>query len=187
MNAIQRLAIGAAIGGTLVFFVQRSGPPVDAEVRAATSHELVGTDAPTFSLPRVTDGQTRALADYPGEVVVIDFWATYCGPCREAMPMLERVHLAYDGQGVTMVGINLDAPDPSRMTQVEAWVDRYDVAYDVLLDPGSTGHVYGARRIPYIVVIDPTGVVRAVHRGGGTTEAGLRATIDEALAAANPS
>ena len=131
-----------------------------------------GDVAPLFVLPavdehgQVTD-QPVGLAQYQGEVVLIDFWATWCGPCLRALPGVERVYRAYHDQGFEVISINTDDPGKAREL-----ADSMQLSFALVVDEGTVAERYGVTSIPHLVLIDRQGVVRHVHRG----ERGLTGT-----------
>ena len=121
-----------------------------------------GAPAPTFSIRRI-DGGTLALESLRGHVVLLNFWALNCPPCRIEMPELEKLHHRYAGRGVQLIGV-------TEMTPADADVRRFiaaiGVTYPILLDPGAQiGALYGIEAHPTSVVIDARGIVRFVNSG----------------------
>ena len=128
--------------------------------------------APRFSLVGI-DGKTHALADYRGHVVLVNFWATWCIPCRAEIPELEVAYRKYQAEGVVFLGIDWK----EGKDQVAPFVDDRQVTYPILLD--SNGRAYTAYQVaalPETFVIDKDGMV-AVHRVGLAT----RDTFDAEL------
>ncbi len=122
-----------------------------------------GDQAPALALPTILDakgtpGPVHTLAQSRGKIVVIDFWATWCKPCVEALPRLER--LARDPD-VEVIAINLDAPG-------RAWSMFHEAGMKMTLlaDDAEVSERYGVSTIPHTVIIDRDGTVRAVYRGG---------------------
>jgi peroxiredoxin len=124
-----------------------------------------GDVAPQVALPAV-DGQGRvtnqpvSLADLQGEVVLIDFWATWCGPCRKTLPGIERVYRDYKDQGFEVVAVNTDDPGKARTL-----FDERNLTFPLVVDDGIVSDRYGVSTIPHLVIVDRQGVVRYVHRG----------------------
>jgi thiol-disulfide isomerase/thioredoxin len=117
--------------------------------------------APDFAL-RALDGQAHALSEKRGHYVLLDFWATWCGPCRAEMPQLERLQREYPGHELEVVGIDAgEAPD-----RVRRFVERSGYTFTILLDPqGEAAALYNAEAIPTLVVVDPSGKVRFYDSG----------------------
>jgi cytochrome c biogenesis protein CcmG/thiol:disulfide interchange protein DsbE len=120
----------------------------------------IGSRAPNFKLFDLS-GKEVSLNQYKGKVVLLDFWATWCGPCRMTMPLLERLQKEYSDVMVQMA-INLQEPKDV----VRDYVQAQGIHALVLLDEsGSVGEAYGAEAIPRQVVIDKEGVVRYIQTG----------------------
>ena len=136
--------------------------------------DLVGKPAPNFELKSVI-GKPWRLSDQIGKAMVLDFWASWCGPCMHAMPQVERVVTDLNSDDIVWVGINIQET-PER---VQASVDRLNIQSLVLLDSeGSVGSEYEAQAIPLTVIIDRQGIVRHVFiGGGGDTLAGIEKAI----------
>jgi thiol-disulfide isomerase/thioredoxin len=103
-------------------------------------------------------GTTRRLSDFNGKVVFLNFWATWCGPCRFEMPSMERLYQQLNAKGFEIVAVNLQEDRKS----VQAFVDEYGLTFSVLLDTtGRVGATYGARSIPTTYLVDRDGFVIA--------------------------
>ncbi|MEM1071734.1 MAG: TlpA disulfide reductase family protein [Planctomycetota bacterium] len=150
---------------------------------------LVNQPAPSFELPILpaddaaaqVSEELRSLEDYRGRVVVLDFWASWCGPCLRAMPELEAVSTSFADRPVAFIGINSDSPDQYEAA-LEA-VERTGVTFAQLADASdAVGRAYGVTGIPCTVVIDAEGVVRDVHVGySPDLGAQLTATVETLL------
>ena len=117
--------------------------------------------APDFALPAREGGELR-LSDLKGQVVMINFWATWCGPCRQEMPLLEQIHSKYEPLGFTMLGVNVE-PDSAA---AQAWLKNIPVSFPILFDRKSeVSSSFGVEAMPSSVLIDREGRVRHVHRG----------------------
>jgi peroxiredoxin len=117
--------------------------------------------APSFSLPS-RSGDTVSLAQLKGKVVMLNFWASWCGPCRQEMPLLEQMHKRYSALGFTLVGVNVDA----NSKDAEEWLSKTPVSFPVLFDRESkVSKMYDVSAMPSTVFIDRQGNVREVHRG----------------------
>ena len=128
----------------------------------AESHALLGKEAPDFEL-ELLDGEAMKLADHKGEqIVILDFWATWCGPCIQAMPMLLEVSESYADRGVVFYAIN----QRERPEEVRRFMQQQEWEMMVPMDQdGAVGDLYHVRGIPQTVIIGPDGTVQAVHIG----------------------
>jgi thiol-disulfide isomerase/thioredoxin len=129
-----------------------------------------GDEAPAFALPRIDAtgklGERVALASTRGKVAVLDFWATWCGPCLVAMPKLEK--LARSHSDVAVLAINLDDAAAAR-----ALFNQRGYTMTLLADDSGVRDRYGVSSIPHTVIVDRRGVVRHVVRGSATDIAAL--------------
>jgi peroxiredoxin len=117
--------------------------------------------APDFTL-RTLGGPNLRLAEQRGRVVMVNFWATWCGPCKQEMPQLNRLYDKYRDAGFLLLGVNIDE-DPARAAAVAA---RLDLRFPVLLDADkSVSRAYDLGTMPSTVLIDRDGRVRYVHKG----------------------
>ncbi len=124
---------------------------------------LVDKPAPDFTL-ELLDGKKFHLAESKGKIVMLDFWATWCGPCIQAMPQVEKVAKEFAGQGVTLVAVNLqETPE-----QIKSMLERHKLEVNVALDrEGLVAEKYKAVAIPQTVIIDKDGKVARLFVGGG--------------------
>ena len=119
------------------------------------------TPAPDFTLP-ARDGGTVQLSSLKGQVVMINFWATWCGPCRQEMPLLEQLHARYEPLGFTLLGVNVET-DSAAAT---AWLEGVPVTFPILFDTqNAVAERFGVMGMPSSVFVDREGRVRHVHRG----------------------
>ena len=122
--------------------------------------ELSGP-APNFSLMS-RSGEQVSLEDFKGQVVMINFWATWCGPCRREMPHLEALHQRYSNLGFTLLGINVE--DDTR--GVEKFLRETPVSFEVLYDPtNKVSALYDVIAMPSTVMVDREGNLRFMHHG----------------------
>ncbi|HEY2560123.1 MAG TPA: TlpA disulfide reductase family protein [Caldimonas sp.] len=127
----------------------------------ASSAIAPATPAPDFTLHAMS-GQNLRLKEQRGRVVMVNFWATWCAPCRQEMPQLNRLYEKYRTSGFMLLGVNVD-DDPSKAAEVAA---KLGVTFPVLLDADKTvSKLYDLSTMPSTVIIDRDGKVRYVHRG----------------------
>ena len=127
----------------------------------ASSAIAPATPAPDFTLHAMS-GRDMRLKEQRGRVVMVNFWATWCAPCRQEMPQLNRLYEKYRSSGFMLFGVNVD-DDPSKAAEVAA---KLGVTFPVLLDANkSVSKLYDLNTMPSTVLIDREGTVRYVHRG----------------------
>jgi peroxiredoxin len=120
-----------------------------------------GAQAPDFVLAARDGGQVR-LTDLKGQVVMINFWATWCGPCRQEMPLLAQLQSKYEPLGFTLLGVNVE-PDSQAAV---AWLKDVPVTFPILFDTkNEVAGRFGVEGMPSTVFVDRSGHVRYVHRG----------------------
>ncbi|NWG33816.1 MAG: TlpA family protein disulfide reductase [Chloroflexi bacterium] len=148
------LGLGLALIAASGYFILRtSPPPADLEVvpaqTAFPSPELILTDL---------QGVSRSLADYRGQVVLVNLWATWCPPCKAEMPTLQAYHDKYDEKGFTVIAIN----DGDPAEDVVQFVRDYQLTFPVWLDPTyiATEQAFKTMNLPTSFVIDRSGTVR---------------------------
>ncbi len=156
---------GLRVGDVVRFSLEPRGPEwVVATITAAgesTPPRLVTIPAPDFTLLTLA-GESVHLADLRGKVVLLNFWATWCMPCRTEMPAIERLYQRYKDRGLEVLAVNLDKLSSAG---VEAFVKEVAVTFRVVLDPAwSTARLYGVVGLPTTYLIDRAGevVVREV-------------------------
>ena len=122
---------------------------------------MVGQPAPDFALKSL-DGENLRLSEFRGEVVMINFWATWCGPCRQEMPLLEELYRRYKKVGFRLLGVNID----DDLRSAVKMVDVLGVSFPVLLDERKqVSRLYDVNAMPATLLIDRSGIVRYIHHG----------------------
>jgi peroxiredoxin len=121
------------------------------------------SDRTNFTLPDLS-GKTIRLSDLRGNVVLLNFFATWCSPCREEMPTLEKMFQAYHHKGVVVLGV---AGDIKGQEVVEPFVKKYNVTFPVVLDDENVvWRQYGVRGIPTVYLFDRQGKIASMYVGG---------------------
>ena len=114
-----------------------------------------------FTLP-MPGGKTFRLADYHGKMVFLNFWATWCEPCKEEMPAMERLWLRHKDRGFVMVGVSLD----SNLKAVPPFVAEHKITFPIALDPKmDVANTYGVRALPTSFIVDREGKMTALALG----------------------
>ncbi len=107
-------------------------------------------------------GGALALSELRGKVVLVNFWATWCGPCRKEMPLLEQIQKKYGPLGFALVGVNVE--EDTRL--MDTFLKDVPVSFPILLDPANgVSKLYEVSAMPSTVIIDRKGVVRFIHQG----------------------
>ena len=134
------------------------------QVAAAGAGELApwkGGAAPPLALEDL-QGRTHRLADYRGRVVLVNFWATWCEPCREEMPSMEKLRASLAGRPFEILAVNLAEP----RSRIEKFLDLMPLGFPILLDrDGSTARAWRARLLPASFLVGRDGRIRYVAYG----------------------
>jgi cytochrome c biogenesis protein CcmG/thiol:disulfide interchange protein DsbE len=127
------------------------------------SNLAVGDPAPDKVLPRLEGAGTGSLAEYRGRWVLLNFWASWCGPCRGEAPALESFQNRHSASGFTVVGVDLD----DAVGDAQGFVSKYGLTYPQLRDGDGRERrdAYGMTGFPENFLIDPQGKVALIHRG----------------------
>ncbi|MGQ9887793.1 MAG: TlpA family protein disulfide reductase [Aggregatilineales bacterium] len=183
MNVLSRrlLLLSSAAFSTAIAIVviYTAGLPLRLDYASYLTHsgELlvapeIGARAPQFDLPLLSGPRLR-LADLSGSPVVLNFWATWCAPCRVEMPALQRLYEDYHEAGLRVLGINHGETAPA----VRRWRDTLELEFDLLLDTSQvTAALYRVRGYPTTYVVSPAGVITHVFYGPISADS-LRAAL----------
>lgn len=112
-------------------------------------------------------GKTVKLSDYKGKVVLLEFWATWCPPCRESVPGLEKLHKAYKGKGLVVLALSLDQ---GNWDEVKSFIAHQGITYAVLQATDEVTADYQVRSIPMTLVVNKEGKIAKRYLGGGYDE-----------------
>jgi cytochrome c biogenesis protein CcmG/thiol:disulfide interchange protein DsbE len=143
----------------------------------AAKAEIQASPAPSFSLPSIDGTGDVGLPGLAGKIVVLNFWATWCLPCRREAPGLERLSVATRSEGVRFLGVN----ERDDSAAARAFVSEFKITFPSASDPsGSLADDYALFGMPTTFVIDPTGTIR-YRFVGYVTEASLRGALDQVI------
>jgi thiol-disulfide isomerase/thioredoxin len=164
--ALSCIFLGAVLIG--LTFVPRKPPTVVAATQPAyddpktRKSPLVGQPSPPFSLELLTGGKADLAAHKGKDVIVLDFWATWCAPCIRTMPKMDALVKKFADKGVVLYAVN----DSESRQEIEAFVKERKIDIPIAMDPkGELVTAFGAEELPVSAIIDKDGVVRAVHYG----------------------
>ncbi|CAA9514553.1 MAG: hypothetical protein AVDCRST_MAG45-2126 [uncultured Solirubrobacterales bacterium] len=148
-----------ALLGLLVYGVRSTAPDASIETALASGAR---PRAPALELPRLNGRGEASLGDFRGQVVVLNYWASWCEPCRAESPLLERWHQRLADRGGTVVGVDvLDVTSDAR-----AFAREFGLTYPMLRDAdGETQKDFGVAAYPETIVLDRTGRIAALRRG----------------------
>jgi len=125
------------------------------------SSGMEGQQAPDFALKSST-GENLRLSEYRGDVVMINFWATWCGPCRQEMPLLDELYSRYQRVGFNLLGVNIDDDSNRAMNMIEELGVNFPVLFDARKE---VSKLYEVEAMPVTVIVDREGTVRFIHHG----------------------
>ena len=158
MSPKNQTGFWVGIGVLLVFGVARV-----VTMQAGAQQDVIGNKAPSFELQSVT-GDTVKLADMEGKVVLLDFWAVWCGPCRTSMPFFQELQDKYGKDGLEVVGMHVDdrmpAPD-----EVAEYLAKLGVTYTNLVSTVDTDNEFMIFAMPTTYVLDREGIIVKRHIG----------------------
>ena len=148
------LGAGIILGAAGLWMITQNGKP--GTERSAQMGEL----APDFELMNLS-GESFKLVDQKGRAVIVNFWATWCDPCRDEMPLLEQASRRYQDK-LVVIGVNVDEPTD----QVREFQQEYRITFPILLDPGaSTANQYRVSAYPTTYFVDKDGKIQSVQIG----------------------
>ncbi len=179
MQRILRRSLFALIllFGLIWIFVSadRSGASTSGHIPAPQK----GFYAPEFKL-NTLDGESVALTDFHGKAVLLNLWATWCPPCQQEMPTIEKLYEEYKDRGFVVLGVNATAQD--NPSDLQPFIEKNKISFPVLLDDkNEVSSLYLLRSLPTSFFIGRDGLIKEVVIGGPMSEALIRANIEEIL------
>jgi cytochrome c biogenesis protein CcmG, thiol:disulfide interchange protein DsbE len=142
----------------------------------------VGFPAPDFALETL-DGARTSLAEQRGKVVIVNLWASWCGPCRAEMPAIQRLYDAQREEGLSVLAVHGTFQDSE--ASARAFADELGLSFPIVLDrDGEVSRRYRLRALPSTFIVDRRGTIREVIFGGPLSEATLQSKVDALLAEA---
>jgi peroxiredoxin len=175
-------AAGAvALGGFLLWTACSNIPEAGFEprsVKAAVKPEDERKTAPEFAL-KDSNGQTVHLADYKGKVVLLDFWATWCGPCKIEIPWFIEFEQQFKDRGFAVLGVSMDEDG---WDAVKPYMDDLKINYRIMLGNEQVSDIYGGvESLPTTLLIDRQGKIASIHIGLSQGKEEFRNDIDRLL------
>ncbi|HTQ76209.1 MAG TPA: TlpA disulfide reductase family protein [Burkholderiales bacterium] len=149
-----------ALARRLAVLLALAGPALGSNAALAALPK-VGAAAPDFAA-KSNSGRNVRLSELRGQVVLVNFWATWCSPCRQELPLLNKIYAQYRSAGFMLLAVNVD----DNRRDAEAMLKRLDLRFPTLFDGNkSVAKLYGVDTMPATLVIDRDGRVRFLHRG----------------------
>ncbi len=144
------------------FYQTLAGTALALSMSMSASALELNSVAPDFSLPNIKTHTVSHLSEYRGKVIYLDFWASWCPPCRTSFPLLETLYKKQQAKGFAIVAINMDEESEA----MERFLTLYPASFDVLRDPeGVWADTYGVEAMPSSFIIDKKGMIRHIHSG----------------------
>lgn len=179
-NRLSRFAAAAVI---VVSFLAAACAPVQTSAKAAVKPEKDRHEAPDFAL-KDANGATVRLSDYKGKVVLLDFWATWCGPCKIEIPWFIQFEQQYKDKGFAVLGVSMD---DDGWSAVKPYIEERKINYRIALGDDKVSELYGGvESLPTTLLIDRAGRIAKVHIGLETGRDGFENEITNLLAAPRP-
>lgn len=187
LKLIRAAGLCVALGGILVWTACSNIPEAGfgpRSVKAAVKPDKDRKSAPEFAL-KDSNGQTVHLTDYKGKVVLLDFWATWCGPCKVEIPWFIEFEQQFKNRGFAVIGVSMDEEG---WDAVKPYIEDHKINYRVLLGNEQVSDIYGGLdSLPTTLLIDREGKIASVHIGLSLGKEEFRNDIDHLLGASNAS
>ncbi len=161
-------------GLAIAFLIWKSGQTgIPTEPPKSAESQIIGTPAPDFTLPDL-NGIGHTLSKYKGKVVFLNIWATWCQPCKDEMPSMEKLHRRFKDKDFIMLAVSIDKDGKK---SVEPFMKEYNLTFPALLDPeGITSKLYKTTGVPETFIIDKSGII--IHKVIGPRDWGKEDTFE---------
>jgi cytochrome c biogenesis protein CcmG, thiol:disulfide interchange protein DsbE len=126
------------------------------------NHSLIGQPAPQFSVTAANGKGQVALSKLNGKVAIVDFWATWCEPCKKSFPKYQELNVKYQASGLEIIGLSQDDKDEGLKDFADTYGAKFPVAWD---KEQQIAHKYQVPSMPSAFIVDKSGIVRFVHLG----------------------
>ncbi|MBS1966578.1 MAG: TlpA family protein disulfide reductase [Chloroflexi bacterium SZAS-1] len=171
------LSLAVLLLGTGWVWASRVPPSVADAGQFPNTH--VGFPAPDFALETL-DGATTSLAGQRGNVLIVNLWASWCGPCRAEMPTIQRLYDARREEGLTVLAVHGTFQDSE--AGARAFAEELGLTFPIVLDrDGAVSRRYQLHALPSTFIVDRKGIIREVILGGPLSEATLQSKVDPLL------
>ena len=172
-----QISIGILVLGAL--WIWWSATPPGSTTAGAIPAPQEGFLAPDFELVTL-EGEMVSLAEMRGKVVLLNFWASWCPPCRKEMPAMQKIFDEYNQEDFVILAVNSTNQD--RISDAEAFSIEQGLSFPILLDTdGRVANQYQVRSLPTSFFIDPNGIIREIVIGGPMAEVLLRTRVEKLL------
>jgi peroxiredoxin len=187
LKPIRAAGLCVVVGGFLIWTACSNIPEAGfgpRSVKAAVKPDKDRKTAPEFAL-KDSNGQTVHLADYKGKVVLLDFWATWCGPCKVEIPWFIEFEQQFKDRGFAVLGVSMDEDG---WDAVKPYIEDHKINYRVMLGNEQLSDIYGGLdSLPTTLLIDRQGKIASVHIGLSLGKEEFRDDIDHLLGASSAS
>lgn len=177
-NRLIVVMVSALILGVVWAFISRMSEPSSRQP-GPPANPKAGSTAPDFTLD-LLDGGRLTLSELQGHPVVLNVWATWCYPCRQEMPAIEKVYQRYKEMGLVVIGLNLTSLDSE--SDVGAFAREFGLTFPIVLDrDGSVSARYQFPGLPTTFFIDRSGIIHSIIVGGPMSEAAIQSSVEDLL------
>lgn len=161
------LVFVAALIGVVVALNAPLGESAQPQDVNAVPAPRVGSPAPDITFSYLNNGQPGHLIDYRGKAIILNFWATWCPPCRAEMPDLQAVYDSYKDRGLVILAMDAFLTEGNGLSGVQGFVSQYGLTFPVGVDTtGTVSQIYRVYSLPTSVFIDRQGIIRDIVPGG---------------------